>query len=337
MALFRSSTIRFLAIRILAIVSPAICTSLFASNKVAGESLPSTSEVLAYDEIGRVHIKPPAPPPDTFSADAARIASLPALPNSNGVYAAGQLLRTLGMNPLTAFAVAPAAAAVSAAVKVNQAQVYEVSQEYLNAGIIAHHWFYRDWTRTEVPVLHAASIVRPDLGTQYRLDLAKRTYRETPSTTLDRSEDTYTVSAADDIAIDFEKAPVVSPIDVKTLSGMSARGYRTEATFSLSSLLGWCSKGRHAVVEIEYVADVADPQTPVGSPLIGSQWAREACMPASAKSHREPGHLVLFRSTAISGNATNPDFVNVLERGNFLSTPKNDSLFAVPIAFTKEK
>ena len=293
-------------------------------------------ELLSFEVIGRMHIKPPAPPPDTFGVDAARIASLPPLPNSRAVYGAFQAIHALGMNPITAFAVAPATIAAEAALKANQAQLTAVSQEYLNAGILMREWFHRDWIRVEMPALHSATITRPDLGVAYLLDLAKHTYREKRiSSATDASEDTYTVSAADDVVITFEKAPVHSPLTVMTLGGFASRGYQTEATFTLSGVLGWCSAGKHVLIEVEYLTDLPDPEVPSGSALQGTKLVREACLPTSAGSHREPGRLVVFRSTAFTGGV-GQDFVSVLERGNLRTAPRNDaSLFVVPTNFAK--
>jgi hypothetical protein len=318
---------------LVALVSFVLCPAIIA----AAQERQVAPELLSFDVIGRVHIKPPAPPPDSFGVDAARIASLPPLPNSRAVYSAFEAIHALGMNPLTAFAVAPATVAAETALKANQAQLSEVSQEHLNAGLMMHEWFHRDWTRTEVPALQSASITRPDLGVAYLLDLSKHTYREKRiASASSSSEDTYTVSAADDVMITFEKPPVHNPLGVMRLSGFAARGYRTEATFSLSSLLGWCSAGKHVLNEVEYVTDLPDPQVFSGPALEGSKLVREACIPTSAGSHREPGRLVVFRSTAFTGGAAGQDFVSVLERGNLRADERIDaSLFAVPTNFTK--
>ena len=311
------------------VLSPAIIA--------AAQENQAPPELLSFDVIGRVHIKPPAPPPDSFGVDAARIASLPPLPNSRAVYSAFQAIHALGMNPITAFAVAPATIAAEAALKANQAQLTEVSQEHLNAGILMREWFHNDWIRIEMPALHTASITRPDLGLAYFLDLAKHTYREKRlASATGATEDTYTVSAADDVLINFEKSPVHSSVVVMTLGGFASRGYRTEATFTLSGLLGWCSAGKHVLVEVEYVTDFPDSEVSSGSALEGSKVVREACLPTSAGSHREPGRLVVFRSTAFTGGAMGQDFVSVLERGNLRTAARIDaSLFAVPTNFTK--
>lgn len=316
---------------------PLIAGIVWQGLGTAAEPAQEPADFLAYDEIGRVHIKPPGPSPDSFAADAARIASLPVLPNSKAVYAAFEAIHALGMTPVTAFAVAPAAVAANAALKANQAQVTEYSQELLNAGIMIHVWVHRDWTRIEMPASRSAAITRPDLGMAYYLDLTKHTYRETRTAIpASQNEETYVVSAADDVKITFDKPPVHTPLGVKTLGSLDARGYRTDATFTLSALIGWCSSGRHVVSELEYVTDLADPQTSAGSSLEGSKWVREVCMPTNAASYREPGRLVLFRSNAFTGEIAGADFVNVLERGNLRTADRTDvSLFKVPANFTK--
>lgn len=316
---------------------PLLAGIVWQGLSAAAEPAQESADFLAYDEIGRVHIKPPAPSPDSFATDAARIASLPAMPNSKAVFAAFEAIHALGMTPITAFAVAPAAVAANVALKANQAQITEYSQELLNAGIMTHVWVHRDWTRIEIPALRSAAITRPDLGAAYFLDLAKHTYRETRTAVpASQNEETYVVSAADDVKITFDKSPVHTPLGVMTLGSFAARGFRTDATFTLSALIGWCSGGRHVLSEVEYVTDLADPQASAGPPLEGSKWVREACMPTSAASYREPGRLVLFRSTAFTGEMAGADFVNVLERGNLRTSDRTDvSVFTVPANFTK--
>ena len=129
--------------------------------------------------------------------------------------------------------------------------------------------------------------------------------------------------------------PLTERLPDATIAGVQAHGYRTKATIELKNALGWCRAGRHAVTQVEYVADVPDPQPPIGVSV--AQSLGDGCAPTSTASYREPGHLVLYRATS-----TDPDTHKVItlmfERGNVRSLDSNSmSLFSVPADFTKEQ
>ncbi|HEY2679140.1 MAG TPA: hypothetical protein VGI65_19385 [Steroidobacteraceae bacterium] len=303
----------------------------------ASNSPPTFTADLAFDQIGRVLTDtpppPPGPSPDGFASDARRIADLPAIPKADGIMAAAEATRALGMTPLTAPAAQLGAIALGAATNAYTARATAVGKAYMQAGSMTHAWFYRGWTRLETPALHSVAITKPDQGLEIWLDPAARTYREKRKTVPGQDAEVYSVSAADDVRISFDggNAPMFKTMNEAVLEGLAVRGYRTDATFSVSGTLGFCSKGSHVLSEVEYVADVPDPQVATGPALGGSALAREVCLPTNSGSHREPGRLVLYRAISLTGGPPYGDLVSVLERANLRSVgAAESSLFSVP-------
>jgi hypothetical protein len=324
----------------LRLATPLILTSAVALcsgnlTRSASDDSPLSAENLAYDQVGRVLANTPPPPPSPqpggFAADAQRIANLPALPKADGIFAGMEATRILGSNPLTAAAAQVSAIALSTATKVYTAKVTEVGQAYLRAGSLTHEWFYRGWRRTEAPALHSVTISKQEQGLEIYIDQAARTYREKHAAPADG--EVYTVAASDDVRVSFGggSAPTFKPLDAMVLDGHTAHGYQADAAFSLSGPLGFCSKGNHVLIEVEYVSDIPDPQMSAGPALEGSALVREVCMPTGGGSHREPGHLVLFRSMSITGGGVYGDLVAVLERGNLRAVRAEETtLFTAP-------
>jgi hypothetical protein len=308
-----------------------VLTALFCPSAPAGD--PQYTSDLAFDQIGKVLSKAP-PVADNFAADLERAQNLPALPSAEGLYAASQAVKALGMTPVTALAEPAAVLALGAANKAYQADVTAASQAYREAGILTHAWFYRQWSRIDTPAMKSAVIVRPDQGAEIYLDVAARTYRRVQTETADKPAEVYVVSAADSVVFKFTSAPVFRPLEPMSFAGHPARGYRTDATFTVSAPLGFCSAGSHVLSEVEYVADVPDPQATGGTALAGSALAREACLPSAEGSHREPGRLVLFRILSVTNGPPYGDLANVLERGNLRTVDAKDaSLFSAPPDF----
>ena len=311
----------------------ALCSGNLARS--AADDSPLSAANLAYDQIGRVLTNTPPPPPSPesggFAADAQRIANLPAIPKADGIAAAAEATHILGMTPLTAAAAQISAVALGAATKAYTAQVTEVGKAYLQAGSMTHEWFYRGWRRTEAPALHGVTISNREQGLEIYIDQAARTYRERHAAPADG--EVYTVAASDDVRVSFGggNAPTFKPLDAMKLDGHTARGYQADAAFSLSGPLGFCSKGNHVLREVEYVSDIPDPLMSTGPALEGSALVREVCMPTGGGSHREPGHLVLFRSMSITGGGVYGDLVAVLERGNLRAVRAEETiLFSAP-------
>jgi hypothetical protein len=264
----------------------------------------------------------------------ARIAALPPLPSANGVYAAAEAAKALGMTPLTAAAAPAALMALQAVDKAYEASVTAVGHAYLSAGSLTRQIFYRGWSRVETPAQHGVVISRPDQGVQWTLDLTARAYRETR--TADAQEETYVVSAADDVMVTVGGDLRVESLPPMTMAGVLARGYRSELAFALSAPLGFCSRGNHVLSEVEYVADAPDPQSPAREPLGAAALGREACAPAGGASHREPGRLVMYRFISITGGPPYGDTAMVLERGHLRAVQAADAaLFEVPPGFKK--
>jgi len=296
---------------------------------------------IAYDQVSRLMIGATPPPPDSFAADAARIAALPPLssvkmPTAPGAPAALGLLSALPVvggiagaaNQASQIAYATAAEAASK-------RMAALGREAAAAGMMQHAWFYDGWTRVDDGAA-SGLIVKPDQGLRIALDLVKKTYRQMRIAPQPASTgETYVVSTDDAVTV-LESAATES-LGPATIAGWPARGYRMTATFTLSQATGYCMSGRHEFSEVEYVADLPDPESKLGPALPALQVVGEACQPKTLGSHREPGKLVLFRSTAIT-RGIGGDFVGVLERGNIRAlSPGDAAIFSVPPTFTEER
>lgn len=146
--------------------------------------------------------------------------------------------------------------------------------------------------------------------------------------------DTYVLSTGDALSPELDGPTQVDALPQALVGIMSVRGYRTSATIVLSGALGWCMRGRHSVVQTEYISDLTDPQPPAA--VSTARALADGCAPASTASYREPGHLVMYRATTV--DAETPSAVTLMfERGNVRSLSSTDmSLFSIPADFTKE-
>ena len=305
---------------------------------------------IAYDQIGRLLVNATPPPPNSFAADAARIAALPPLPSGapSAGMAGSQALSMLSAIPIAGiFAGIAQEAATIAYAKTVEAYGAKVTAEgaaYQNAGALQHAAFYRGWSRVETAAMHSGIISKPDEGQQIFLDLARKTYRlQQAAPARGGNVDTYVVSSAvesgddDSARLTLQDGAKNDRLPTMIVNGTTARGYRTRATFTSAKAIGWCASGSHDLDEIEYVAGTRDPQNTGGPALSTAQIAREACQPTTAGSHNEPGRLVVFRSTALT-RSVNGDIVIVTERANIHHLSLEDAtLFAIPPGFREER
>jgi hypothetical protein len=321
--------------RVWVAVAASVAVS-WATSANAQTSPSATAGNIAYDQIVRVLNKATPPPPDSFATDAARIAALPSMPDFKRAWAAVDAAQAMVSNPLTALVAQPVAMAAAATMTAYSAKATAVSEAQQRAGSILHAWFYRGWSRIDTS--QSGFIVKPDQGVQIALNLAKRTYSETRlAPVAGPSVETYVISQGPAAQVTYSSAPALKTLGTMRIAGLAARGYQIDAAFALSAALGFCSSGSHVLSEVEYVADVPDPQATPGQPLGGDQVAREACSPTLAGSHRELGRLVVFRSTSLSGSGPSGDLVTVIERGNVRATGAADSaVFLPPPNFTQE-
>jgi len=295
---------------------------------------------IGYDQVLRWMVGATPPPPDSFAADAARIAALPPTSSVNMPTAPGAstALGVLSMVPLVGgFAAAANQAgqlAYAAAAGAASKKMAALNRETATAGTMLHVWFYGGWTRVD----NGASglILKPDEGLRIALDLAKKTYRQARADPHPvASGETYVVSA-DDVAATVLSSPATESLGSATIAGWPTRGYRTTATFTLPQTSGFCASGRHELTEVEYVADLPDPEAKLAPALTASEIIGEACHPKTPGSHREPGKLALFRSTAVTRGIAG-DFVSVVERGNVRALNAADAaIFSVPPSFIEE-
>ena len=299
---------------------------------------------IAFDQIDRVllHGEPP-PPLDSFAVDAAVIRALPPL-EGHAQTRAGAVAQTAGTmlinsalgfvpiaGPLVAAASSRAINAVQQAAEKRQNEEHAAAlAHFISAGSMSHFAFYQGWLRSEGR--WELTIVQPD---QHLISVANLTTKTV------RTVDTRT--APETIVIDANEGlpppallgdPVVERLPDATIGGLQARGYRTTATIDLKYALNWCGLGRHKVSQVEYVTDMADPQA--ANPVTIARFLSDGCQPASTASYREPGHLVLYRSTTADVD-TSKGTTLMFERGNVRALDESSlSLFSVPAEFKKE-
>ena len=332
-------------------VLPILCLGLAAAAAVYAQSSPDyvmTQErdqvAISFYQIDRVLLHGEMPPaPDSFVTDAATIASLPPLqaevPSAGKAVALGignvLVSSALGMIPYAGSFIGGAANhAMNAAEQAAKQHEIEKTNAALwrtvNAGTLSHFAFYHGWLRSEQR--KGIRIVKPDEGLTYILNPDRKTVR-----VLDAHHGSEVIEVDDSGAEPplLVGEPVTERLPDANVAGIQARGYRTKATVELRDALGWCGVGRHAVTQVEYVADMPDPQPPIT--IAAAQSLADGCAPASTASYRESGHLVLYRATS-----TDPDtpkgITLMFERGNVHTLDENSmSLFSVPADFTKEQ
>ena len=314
----------------------ALASIIAAGPRASAQTTPRFTTNLAYDQIVRLLRDATPPPPDSFAADAARIAAVPPMPDFKRPWATVDAAQALASNPLTSLIAEPAGMAAAATMQAYSAKANAVNDARMKAGNMMHAWFYRGWSRIDTP--QNGFIQKPDQGLQVALNFSRRTYSETRvAPNAGPSLETYVIAQGPVADVTYSSAPAVKNLGAMTISGLPAHGYQTEATFALSAALGFCSSGNHVLSEIEYVADVPDPQATPGQPLEGDQVAREACRPTVSGSHREPGKFVVFRSTSLSAGGVFGEMVSVLERSNLRAVGAGDvAVFSPPPTFTQE-
>ena len=299
---------------------------------------------IAFDQIDRVLLHGEAPPPvNSFTADAAVIASLPPL-KANTQSVGGAVVKTAGTmlvstalslvpiaGPLIAGAGSPALNAMQQAEQQHETEKQNaVVAHFISAGTISHFAFYRGWDRSEQR--GELTIVKPDQGLTIIANLTNRTTRiiderTNPETiVIDTTEGLPQLGVIGEIVTD--RLPDV------TVSGLRARGYRTTATINLKNAMSWCAPGNHRVIQVEYVTDLPDPQSEV--PIEAARALADGCEPSTTASHREQGRLVLYRATSIDPDT--PRGVTLMfERANLHTLDESSvSLFSAPADFKKE-
>lgn len=324
-----------------ACLSFAFATAL-ASEAPAVEAQPAQPALgsdVAYDQIMRSLVDATPPPPGSFATDAARIAALPPMPDAKGAMApmTAMLKLSAALSLLPGAIIAESIAGIAArnAARGYGSQVMAALGAAQVAGQLMHVSNYHGWVRTDFPSRGASIILKPETGSLVSLNLAAKTYRTSTFAPL-VPEEQQGKSAWDGVTIEFGADPVTTSLGPMVLAGLPARGYQTVARFTTSAGVGYCRSGDHEVTEVEYVIDVPDPHLPPGPPLAGSAFAREVCLPSSDGAHQEPGRLVVFRSTSITGGLQGT-VVSVNERDNVRALgPADEPAFSIPPDFTEE-
>ena len=293
---------------------------------------------VAYDEIARVIPPGSTPPPvGSFAADAAVIAALPPLviPKAREVnYSALKLLASI---PSIASQFA-ATMAGRAAAKVVADDWKRQNDELANGraarkrtGVLAKFAYYRGWSRFEV-IPGYVTIDKPGVTTT--LDIANKTFTTASTGTIE----TFTVTTASATgSATLDGTATVQTLSPLRIEGVLARGYRTTGSIDVTRPSYACAAGPHHVSETEYVSDMADARYNAvddaanAKPLVG------ACTLGSSVSHREPGHLVLYRTVMVDDGSPTA-FGTALERGNVRALGEgDDAMFQPPPDFTEKR
>jgi hypothetical protein len=300
---------------------------------------------VAFDQIDRVLLRGEAPPPvDSFTADAAVIASMPPLkaeaPTVGGAVARGVgtvlVSSALSFIPLAGPFVAGAASrglnAVQQAEQQHQIEKNNAAvAHFMSAGTISHFAFYRGWIRSERK--WELTIVKPDQDLTVVANLTKKTMRVIDERTSPETIVIDTTEGLPQPALVGEI--VIERLPDATISGQRARGHRATATIDLKNAMSWCAPGHHRVVQVEYVTDMPDPQ-----PVVTIEAARalaDGCEPSTTASYREPGRLVLYRATSIDPD-TPKGITLMFERGHLHTLDESSvSSFSIPSNFKKEQ
>jgi hypothetical protein len=294
---------------------------------------------VAYDEIARVVPPGSTPPPvGSFAADAAVIAALPPLvvPKMREVnYSTLQVLASIP-NP---FAQLAATVAGRAANKVVADDWKRQNDEFANGraarqrtGVLAKFAYYRGWSRFEI-IPGYARIDKPEQGVTITLDSANKTYTSVRTGAIE----TFTVTTASATgSTTLDGTATVEALPPMRVEGVSARGYRTTGTITVTRASYACAPGPHHISEVEYVSDLADARYDAVEDAANAQPLVGACTLGSSVSHREPGHLVLFR-TVIVDDGLPAAFGTAIERGNLRALGEQDTaMFQPPPGFTEK-
>jgi hypothetical protein len=239
---------------------------------------------LQYDEIVRVVIGSPAPPPGNFAADAAAIASPAAVaatapPRHHGFGNLGALAGgILSGNAGGALAGAATDSLVGNALDAQMDRIlaatggaFAAAMRGLTQGRLERHSFYAGWERVDDVAAQTATIRKCDLHQLIRLDLAKKTYSiDDPSApskapaapaprSRERQSDATPAPEAPGTAVaDFSNT--VTPLGEKRLDGLDATGYDDTSTFAMSQATGSCRNGTFSFRSKTYYSRLTTPR-----------------------------------------------------------------------------
>lgn len=332
-------------------VLPALCIALAiaaigraqSSGGLSGAQM-REQPAITFDQIDRVLLHGGAPPAvDSFAADAVTIASLPPLhvtmPGAKTAVAQsmGNMLvgTALSLVPFAGpFLGGAASRGMNAAEQASLQHDIEKNNaavaRFISAGTLSRFAFYHGWLRSEQR--NEITIVKPDQGLTLILHPANKTVQVIDSRHGSEIIEVDTTASMPPVLVG---EPVTERLSDATVAGVPVHGYRMRAIVELKGGMGWCAGGQHTVTQVEYVADISDPQPPVA--VTEAQSLADACAPTSTVSYREPSHLVLYRATSIDPGT--PKGVTLMfERGNLRPLDESGvSLFSVPADFKKEQ
>ncbi len=234
-------------------------------------------------------------------------------------------------------------------------------RDFMQAGKLERHAFYKGWERVDDVVAHTATIKKCDLNRYIELNLDKKTYRITDATPRTTSTSTTHAPTASTetpapeqpgtAVVDFTRKGTV--VGAQTLNGIETTGYSDRNSLTVSQATGSCHNGSFTVVSTQYVSALKQPRAicPLpASPRVPMEprrvVARGGCKPTFTVHNSGPitpsGRLAMYTRLAILPQNAKDEGTSqlafVTERGNVKSLSKTDipGLFEVPSGFTKE-
>jgi hypothetical protein len=295
---------------------------------------------VAYDEIARVVPPGSTPPPvGSFAEDAAVIAALPPLvvPKAREAnYTALNVLASIS-NPFAQLAATMAGRAANKAVADDWKRQNDAFANgraaRVRTGVLAKFASFRGWSRFEA-IPGYVTIDKPDQGVTVTLDSANKTYTSVRTGAIE----TFTVTTASGSgSATLDGTATIETLPPMRVEGVPTRGYRTTGTIIVTRASYACAPGPHHVSETEYVSDLADARYDAVDDAANAQPLVGACTLGSSVSHREPGHLVLFRTVMVD-DASPAAFGTAIERGNLRALGEQDTaMFQPPPDFTEKR
>jgi hypothetical protein len=246
---------------------------------------------LQYDEIVRMVIGAPPPPPGNFQADLAAISSpapvaATAAPKRRhgfgnlGALAGGILSGNIGgavTGAATDAVVGNAMDAQTDRILSATTGAFAGALRGLTQGRVERHSFYAGWERVDDIAAQTATIRKCDLHQVISLDVAKKTYSIQDPTA--RSSDTSAPAPRSNERRGRTPAPeqpgtaladfsnVVSGLGPRKLDGIEATGYDDTSKFAITQATGSCRNGSFTFHSKTYYSGLATPRLvcPIGA------------------------------------------------------------------------
>lgn len=302
---------------------------------------------LQYDQITRMVMgSGPAPAPGSFSDDYANIMSQAKKMQSSASapHGMGGMLGSMMKGKIPGMA---------------QAQMGMMMMRY---GTLSRYTFFRNWVRTDDPVMQTAVISKCDLHETIYLNLKKHTYRiergkpgcvqAPPSTPQMPGRPTASEQPG---SADMTMTSKSTPLGPKMIEGIPTNGNRSKMAMSTTNATGSCRNSSFGMDVVAYISHIGKPRQYCPLPHTGPmQFSKNGATYGGCKmrihhSGRMAGGmfnsrlLAMYRLSKMESGASNSGqgggFGSLLERGHvdWLTLEQVKPLFEIPPGFTKER